>query len=189
MGDQTTANDERYRTDAIGSESLPADADRRLRWGAYLIATAGLMFVLHGIGFIYRTYYTSGFELGVDELDGVTATELAATHPEVASYIAHVHVSFAGLMIAVGLGIVALAWYGIRRGDGWALATALGVPLVFAAFSLPVHQTVHFEFDFLLHLGPAALGLPILIGGGVLAYRGMRSGSSSSAVAEVADES
>lgn len=138
-----------------------------------MIVLTGLLFIAHGIGFVYRTYYTSGFELGVDELDGVTATELAATHPGVASYIEHVHVSFAGLMIAVGLGIVALAWYGIRRGRRWALVTAVGVPLVFGAFTVPVHQTVHFEFDFLLHLGPAAFGMPILLVGAVLCSGGL----------------
>lgn len=134
------------------------------------------MFVVHAVGFLYRTYYTSGFELGVGELDGVTATELAVTHPEVASYVEHLHVSFAGLMIAVGIGIIALAWYGVRRGRRWALATSLFVPLVFVTFTLPIHQTVHFDFHSLLHLGPAAVGLPVLVAGGVLAYRGMAPG-------------
>lgn len=153
----------------------PVDTNRYLRWGAYLLLAAGAAYVVHGIGFLYRTFYTSGFELGVNELDGLTAPELAGTHPDVASYIAHLHVSFAGLMIATGIGIVAITWFGVRQGQRWAWATAVGMPLVFGAFSIPVHSTVHFHFDFLLHLGPAGVGLLILLVGGVLSYVGLRS--------------
>lgn len=160
------------RSETTGATAT--ESNSRLRQGTSLIALAGVLFVLHGIGFLYRTYYTDGFELGVATLDGVTADELAATHPEVASYITHVHVSFAGLMIAAGLGVTAIAWFGIRRGDRWALGAALMVPLVFAGFTLPVHQTVRFDFDFLLHLGPAAIGLPLLLAGGFLAALGYR---------------
>ena len=176
-------------TEPRSTERTPRndESDARLRWGVHLITVAGLAYVVHGIGFIYRTYFTDGFELGVDELDGWTAADLAATHPEVASYIAHVHVSFAGLMIAVGVGLVALARYGIRRGHRWAWATALGIPLLFGAFTIPVHGSVHFDFDLLLHLGPAGVGLVILLVGGVLAHYGLRSSETAANTREVAD--
>lgn len=173
MAENTHAVTNRHETRRTGR--LPTTEDGRLRWGARLIALAGLLFVVHGIGFLYRTYYTSGFEMGVNELDGMTASELAATYPDVASYITHVHVSFAGLMIAAGIGIAALAWFGIRAGKRWALSTAFTIPLIFAAFTLPVHQTVHFHFHTLIHLGPAAIGFPLFVGGGILAALGIRS--------------
>lgn len=152
----------------------PESPGRLLASGVALLVIAGAMFVLHGIGFIYRTYFTEGFELGVDRLDGVTATELATSHPGVASYIDHLHVSFAGLLIATGVGIAGLAYFGVRQGERWALATAVAVPLVFGMISIPIHQTVHFEFDALVHLGPAAVGLPVLLLGAVLAALAMR---------------
>ena len=162
----------RNKPDESMSDQL-AD-NKSVSYGVYLLVLAGGMFVIHGIGFMYRTYFTHGFELGVDTLDGLRATELSETHPEVASYIAHLHVSFAGLMIAVGVGIGLLAWYGVRNGQRWSLTTAVIIPVIFGLFSIPVHQTVHFDFDVLLHLGPAAVGLPILLGGAVLAHHGLR---------------
>ena len=174
MAERTTTAHERSNRKAIDSQLTPNDSNQWLRWGAYLIAVAGAMFVAHGVGFVYRTYYSSGFELGVETLGGVTRAELAASSPAILSYIDHLHVSMAGLMMAVGIAMIALAWFGVRRGQWWAWATAIVVPVVFMAHSLPVHQTVHFEFDALLHLGPAALGAPVLIAGAVLSYYGLR---------------
>ncbi len=174
MAERTTTTRERSKRTETESQNIPANSNRLLRWGAYLIAVAGAMFVVHGVGFVYRTYYSSGFELGVETLGGVTRAELAASSPAVLSYIDHLHVSMAGLMVAVGIGMISLAWFGVRRGQWWAWATAIVVPVVFMAHSLPVHQTVHFEFDALLHLGPAALGAPILIAGAVSSYFGLK---------------
>lgn len=151
----------------------PTTVSRSLRTGVVLLITAGALFVIHGFGFIFRTIYTDGFELGVDRLDGVTASELAATHPEVASYIDHLHISFAGLLIAVGFGMAMLAWFGVANRQRWAFGTAVALPLMFGAISLPIHQGVHFHFDTLIHLGPAALGLPVLVLGALLGYRGL----------------
>ena len=153
----------------------PVAVNNSLRWGVYLLIVSGSMFIVHGIGFLYRTFYSEGFELGVDTLGGITRAQLAASNPAILSYIDHLHVSMAGLMIAVGIGIVLLSWYGVRNGDQWALATAIALPVVFLAHSLPIHQSVHFDFDAILHLGPAAIGAPVMITGAVLAYVGLRS--------------
>lgn len=156
-------------------EHVPADGNTHLRWGVYLLIVSGTMFIGHGIGFLYRTFFSDGFELGVETLGGVTRAQLAASNPAILSYIDHLHVSMAGLLIAVGIGIVLLSWYGVRNGHLWALATVLALPVVFLAHSLPIHQSVHFHFDAILHLGPAAIGAPIMIAGAVLAYLGLRS--------------
>lgn len=169
-GSALPTNEEQKRE----TNSSYANESGSLRWGVYLLVVAGALFLVHGVGFLYRTFYTPGFELGVHTLDGVTAPELASTNPEVASYINHVHVSFSGLMIAAGIGVIALAWYGVRRHQRWSLATVLLIPLVFLAFTIPVHQTVTFDFHTLQHLGPAAIGTPILLVGAVLAYHGQR---------------
>lgn len=148
----------------------------KIRSGVILIVIAGLMFIAHGAGFVYRTYYTPGFELGVDTLDGVTANELAERDPEIASYVDHLHVNVAALMFSVGLAMMLLAWFGIRNRMRWAWTASIVVPLVFIAISIPLHQHVHFDFDALLHLGPAAVGAPVMIAGAALAHAGLREG-------------
>lgn len=155
------------------STHYPADTNRSLRWGAYLIAVSGIGLIVNGVAMLYRVFYSAGFEAGVDTLGGVTKAELAATNYELLHYINHLHVNVAGLMMAVGIGVVALAWYGVRRGQKWAWATAIALPVVFLAHSLPVHQTAGFSFDAVLHLGPGAVWLPALIAGAVVAYRGL----------------
>lgn len=153
--------------------------NRRLRWGSTLIALAGLFTVAHGLLFLYRTYATPGFEAGVSTLDGLTHAELAAVRPEVASYVTHVHVTLAGLFVAIGIAVVALAWFGVRRGRRWALTTALVVPLVFLVPSLGVHRTVAFSYHTLVHLGPAAVGGPLLFAGVVLSSLGLHAENAS----------
>ena len=174
MSDHTTAEVE-PSGEPIESERRPADASRALRWGAYLIAVSGLGFVANGLAMLYRALFTSGFEADVGRLGGLTRAELAATNHEVAHYITHLHVNVAGLMVAVGIAVIALAWFGIRRGRPWALATAVALPVVFLAHSLPIHGAAGFSYDAVQHLGPGAVWLPALIGGALLSYRGLRS--------------
>lgn len=175
MSEAMTADGERSNEGAINSAHLPADSNRTLRWGAYLIGLSGVGFVANGIAMLYRVFYSAGFEAGVDTLGGVTRAELATTNHEMLHYIDHLHVNVAGLMVAAGIAVIALAWYGIRRGQRWAWATAVTLPVVFLVHSLPIHQTAGFSFDALLHLGPGAVWLPALIVGAVLAHRGLQS--------------
>lgn len=149
---------------------------RRLRWGAYLVALAGVGLVVNGVAILYRAIFASGFEAGVETLDGVTRTELAASHPRVVHYLDHLHVNVAGLLIAVGIGVATLACYGIRRGHRWALATAVALPAVFLAHSIPIHRTAEFSFHPVAHLGPGAVWLPLLLTGAILAALGHRDG-------------
>lgn len=157
---------------------------RNVRWGAYLIALSGIGFVANGVAMLYRVFFSAGFEAGVHALGGVTKAELASTNPELLHYVDHLHVNVAGLMVAAGVGVIALAWFGIRRGRRWALATSIAVPVVFLAHSLPIHQTAHFSFDALVHLGPGLLWLPALIVGAILSFVGLRTEAGGSASTE-----
>lgn len=153
-------------------------ADRTLRWGAILLVLASAGFVANGLAMLYRVFYTPGFEAGVETLGGVTYAELAETNHELAHYVAHLHVNVAGLMVAAGLAMAALAWFGVRRGERWALATTVAIPVVFLAHSLPVHGSAGFTYDALSHLGPGLLWVPALLAGAVLAAVGLRNGGS-----------
>lgn len=170
-------------TDADGESSdealpdrarLPADDNRDLRWGSYLLALSGLGLVANALAMLYRALFDPDFEAGVHALGGATRADLLETNPAVVHYIDHLHVNVAGLMAAAGLAMVALAWFGVRRGQRWALGTAVAIPVVFLAHSVPEHQTAGFAFDALAHLGPGLVWLPALLAGTVLAYRGLR---------------
>ena len=175
MSEATTTDGEPRSSTLADSTHLPADASRSLRWGAYLIAVAGIGFIANALAMLYRVFFDPGFEAGVDALGGVTRAELAATNHEVVHYIDHLHVNVAGLMAAAGIAMIALAWYGVRRGQRWAWATAIALPLVFLVHSLPIHQTAGFSFDAVAHLGPGLVWLPAVLVGAGLAHHGLRS--------------
>lgn len=174
MSGSTTTSDERSSTATTDSRSYPA-ADRNLRWGAYLLAVTGLMFLVHGVGFVYRALFVDAFELGVHSLGGVTPTELAASNPELAYYVDHLHVAIGGSYVAIGVAVAALAWYGVRRGRRWAYGTTILLPVLVLAISIPMHATGGFDYHTVEHLGPAGFGVPVLVVGAVLGFLGLRS--------------
>lgn len=168
-----TRTEDDSRSEALADSTYPPEGDSRsLRWGAYLIAISGLGFLVNAVAMLYRAVFDPGFEAGVDALGGVTRAELAATNPEAVHYIDHLHINIAGLMAAAGVAMIALAWYGVRRGRRWAWATVIAIPVVFLVHSIPVHQTAGFSFDAVTHLGPGLVWLPALLVGAGLAYYG-----------------
>ena len=171
----TTATDGESSTETPFEAGARTAADgRKLRWGTYLLAASGVGLAANGLAMLYRAFYSAGFEAGVETLGGVTMAELAANNHELAHYVHHLHVNVAGLLVALGSGVVALSWFGVRRGQRWALATVVSLPVVFLAFSLPVHGTAEFAYDALRHLGPGAVWLPALVAGAALAFLGLR---------------
>ena len=136
----------------------------KLRQGARVIAVTGIGLV------------GTGFELGVTTLGGVTRAELAATNPEMLHYMDHLHIGLGGLLAALGIAIVALAWYGIRDGDRWALATTLAIALIALATNFVVHFDPGFGYDWLVHIAPSILVTVLVISGVGWAYQGLRAG-------------
>lgn len=156
-------------------EATATERGRSLRWGVRLIAAAGALSILSGLSTLVRSLTDGGFETGVATLGGVTSEQLARTNPAVLDYITHLHLNVAGLAIALGIGTLALAIFGIRDGQRWALWTAIALPAVFLAHTIPVHLTAGFSFHALTHLGPIAIVVALLITGAVLAHRGLDS--------------
>jgi hypothetical protein len=107
--------------------------------GAKVVALAGIGLIGYGIVFLIQSF-TGFIELGLTpDLVGATPKQIAAFSPQLFDYISHVQVALGGLMIALGVAVVALAWFGIRTGQKWTLWTALIALVIALVISLPLH--------------------------------------------------
>ncbi len=148
----------------------------RLRMGAALMTLAGLAFVAYAVVFLGLNFTGAFLELGIgpDQVDKGMA-EVEAFSPQLHHYISHLHIALSGFIAATGLAIAGLSWYGVRRGERWAFATAVTVPTVGLAVALPAHYP--WGLATLGHLGPVYLAVLIFLAGVGVAYSGMRSPS------------
>ncbi|WP_306055033.1 hypothetical protein [Natronococcus wangiae] len=164
-------------TDQVTVDQHETDHElgRGLRIGSVLMALAGVAFIGYGVVFLARTFFGSGFELGVETLNGVTPADLDAVDPAIMHYINHLHVATAAFIIATGIAITALAWYGVRRGMLWAWITAVVAAVVGLGIALPMHYFDFFTHSWMTHLGPIYLATIVFVAGSVLAYRALRS--------------
>lgn len=138
--------------------------------GSLLMSLAGVAFIGYGIVFLALNFVGGGFELGVSHLGGLTPTDL---DPTVAYYISHLHVATAGFIISTGIAVTALSWFGVRRRQLWAWATAIVVAVTGLIIALPMHYTGGFAHDWVTHLGPIYLATSIFVVGVILAYKGI----------------
>lgn len=145
----------------------------RLRTGAALMTLGGLAFVGYAAVFLVLNFAGAFLELGIgpEQVDKGKA-EIEAFSPQLSHYISHIHIALAGFIAATGLAIAGLAWYGVRRGERWAFATAVVVPVVGLAVALPAHYP--WGLATLGHLGPVYLAVLIFLAGVAVAYSGMR---------------
>jgi hypothetical protein len=149
--------------------------DPELRQGAILIAVTGFGIVGYGMTFLYSAYLGTEFELGVDTLGGVTRADLAASNPEILRYMDHLHVGLGGLLVALGITLIALGWYGVQRGYRWAVTTSLGIALIALVTNVLVHYHPGFGYDWVIHIAPSLLVTFLVLVGGVRAYQGLQS--------------
>src|SRR5512138_626272 len=79
--------------------------------GAKVVALAGLGLVGYGLMFLIRNF--NGFiELGLTPHHvGGTPEQIQAFSPALYNYISHLQVALSAFIIAVGLMVVALAWF------------------------------------------------------------------------------
>ena len=145
--------------------------------GANLIALGGIGLVGYGLMFLIRNF-TRFIELGLTpERIGGTPEQIRAFSPHLYNYISHLQVAISGFLMAFAVQLMGLAWFGVRRGERWALWTAAGS----AALAYLVAVPLHFVYGLatLLHLGPFGLVALVLIAGTWSASTGMRSTRSS----------
>jgi hypothetical protein len=147
--------------------------EQSLRNGAGLMVLGALIFLAYAAVFLVRALAGSGFELGVETLNGVTPQQLDGLNPAIMGYITHLHVAIAGFIAATAIAIGGLAWYGVRDGLWWAWIIAVIVPVIALAVALPMHYMGHFNYDWVSHLGLIYLGTIIYAVGAVLALAGL----------------
>lgn len=147
--------------------------EQSLRNGAGLMVFGALLFLLYAAVFFFRAFASSGFEIGVETLNGVTPQQLDGLNPAIMAYIKHLHVAIAGFIAATAIAAVGLAWYGVRDGLWWAWITAVIVPVVGLAVALPLHYMGHFNYSWVSHLGPIYVGTIVYVAGAVVALLGL----------------
>jgi cytochrome bd-type quinol oxidase subunit 2 len=148
--------------------------DRRLAQGSAIMALAGLGFVGYGLLFFVRNFSGSFLELGIgpNEVPSSKA-QIEAFDKDLFHYIQHIQIALSGFIIAAGVAIAALAWFGVRRRLLWAYVSAVGVPVLALAVALPAHYPYH--LDTIGHLGLVYVVMAILAVGAGVALPSFRS--------------
>lgn len=144
-----------------------------LRSGAILMVVGVLFFLIYGIVFLLRSFTGTGFEIGVETLNGITLEDVNNLDPAVGYYMAHIQVALAGFIISTSIAVGALAWFGVRGGQWWAWLTAMVAPVVALVIALPMHYTDGFPHDWVTHIGPIYLGTLIFVVGGLIGLKGL----------------
>lgn len=147
-------------------------ATDRLEVGGRLLALAGVAVFLYGLGFLIIDF-TAFTELGLTAQQvGGAPRAISGFSQALYNYISHLQVALSAFIMAYALQLTALAWFGVRRRQPWALWTvAIGSAVAYAV-AVPLHFV--YGLATLIHLGPFALVALVLIAGMVLARSGMR---------------
>ena len=151
--------------------------EQSLRNGAGLMVLGALIFLAYAVVFFFRAFASTGFEVGVQTLNGVTVQQLNDLNPAIMGYIAHLHVAVAGFVAATAIAAGGLAWYGVREGLWWAWITAVIAPIVGLAMALPLHYMGYFTYNWVSHLGPIYFASFIYVAGAAVALIGLNQGA------------
>ena len=144
----------------------------RLNWGSATIALAGVAVFVYGL-IVLILNFTAFIELGLNrQLVGTDAAALQMNNPTLYNYISHLQVNLAAFIMGYGLVLAALAWFGIRRGQRWALWAALGSYLLGLVVGLPIHYV--YGLAALGHVGPFYLVTVAVLVGTWLSFSGMQ---------------
>ena len=144
-----------------------------LSLGANVVVLAGVGLVGYGIMFLIRNF-NAFIELGLTPHHvGGTPEQIQAFSQNLYNYISHLQVAVSAFIMALGVAVIALAWFGIRNGERWAMWTAFITPVIGVAIALPLHFV--YGIGTLGHLGLIYLDAVILLIGTVLSYNALKS--------------
>jgi hypothetical protein len=150
-----------------------AAAGTKLRVGSLIMAIGGAGFIGYAVIFFIRNFTGTFLELGIGPGEvNVNKSQIQEFSPSLYHYISHLHIAVSGFIAASGLAVIALAWFGVRRGQFWAWAAAVAVPVLGLMVALPAHYPNH--FDTLGHLGLIYADTVLFVAGAVVALVGLR---------------
>ncbi|MPZ74451.1 MAG: hypothetical protein GEU74_14710 [Nitriliruptorales bacterium] len=142
-------------------------ADSRLRVGGSIMTLAAIGFIGYAVIFFVRNFTDSFLELGIGPGEvNVGKAAIVDFSPPLFHYIGHLHIAVSGFIAATGLAVAALSWFGVRRGEFWAWATAVATPVLALAVALPAHYPNN--FDTLGHLGLVYAATAIFVVGALV---------------------
>lgn len=102
-------------------QPLSLEAARSAWFWALLLGVA-----MFGGGLLALIIGSTRVVLPYDErMAGMTHAQIDAVNPRLLPFMAHDRVSLAGTMLSIGIFYMALAWFGIRRGEHWAHVTVI----------------------------------------------------------------
>jgi len=70
--------------------------------------SGALIFFVYAVAFFFRAFSGSGFEIGVETLNGVTPEQLDRLNPAIMAYITHLHIAVAGFVAALAIAVAGL---------------------------------------------------------------------------------
>lgn len=148
----------------------PAVDEPGLVWGSWLMIIAAIGFVGYAILFFIRDL-TGGFlELGIGQNEvNVGKAQIEQFSPSLYAYISHLQIALSGFIAAVGIAVIFLTFFGVRRAMLWAWVGAVVAPVFALAVALPDHYLHDHHFDTMGHLGLIYLAVVIFTVGAVLA--------------------
>jgi hypothetical protein len=147
------------------------EGEASLRWGSWLMGIAAAGFIGYAVIFFVLNF-SRLLEIGIGKAEvDVSKAEIQAFSPSLYEYISHLQVALSGAIAAIGVAVVLLVAYGVRRGLLWAWAAAVTTPVLFLLVALPMHYANH--FDTLGHLGLIYLAVLIFVAGALIALRGI----------------
>jgi hypothetical protein len=85
--------------------------EQSLQRGSALMVLGALIFLAYAVVFFFLAFSSSGFEIGVATLNGVTTQQLNGINPAIMGYITHLHLATAGFIAATAIAAGGLAWY------------------------------------------------------------------------------
>ena len=141
-----------------------------LRWGSWLMIIAAIGFIGYAVLFFVRDLSGGFLELGIGPNEvNVGKTQIQEFSPSLYAYISHLQIALSGFIAAVGIAVVFLTSFGVRRGMLWAWIGAVVAPVFALAVALPDHYLHDHHFDTMGHLGLIYLAVMIFTVGAVLA--------------------
>jgi hypothetical protein len=63
------------------------------------------IFLVYAVVFFFRAFSSSGFELGVETLNGVRPQQLDGLNPAIMAYIMHLHLATAGFIAGTAIAV------------------------------------------------------------------------------------